>query len=77
QQYYIDSNFDINLDLSTVDKNELILYINYFGICNENIKKLLQNKQKYLFDVCVDNTQAFFNMPMEEDHTIYSVRKFF
>lgn len=37
----------------------------------------MKYKQKYSFDVCIDNTQAFFNMPITEEHTIYSVRKFF
>ena len=77
EQYYINSNFDIELDLSNIKENELVLYVNYFGICNENVNKLLKYKQEYLFDVCIDNTQAFFNMPMTEEHTIYSVRKFF
>lgn len=34
-------------------------------------------KQKKNFNLCIDNTQAFFIYPMGEDHTIYSARKFF
>jgi hypothetical protein len=62
--------------LDNVDKKDLILYINYFGICNENVKSLLSK-----FDpqqIIIDNSQAFFERPLKRVFaTIYSPRKFF
>ncbi|PIE95999.1 hypothetical protein [Bacillus fungorum] len=56
-----------------VDENEYFLYINYFGLCGENVQKVISN----INNVIVDNTQAFFESPIEETNTIYSPRKFF
>lgn len=77
EHYKLDENFNIELDFLKIKKDSLLLYVNYFGICNRQIDELLEQKEIYQFDLCIDNTQAFFNMPKNEEHTIYSARKFF
>lgn len=54
--------------------NEYFLYINYFGVCTAVVRRMvsrLGNK------VIVDNSQAFFALPMKSINTFYSPRKFF
>lgn len=77
EYYHIDEGFNIKLDLTKLEKDELLLYVNYFGICTKQVKKLLNGSTDYEFDICIDNTQAFYNMPKGEQHTLYSARKFF
>lgn len=54
--------------------DEYILIVNYFGQLANGILKDL--KQLYV-NIIVDNTQAFFQKPLESVDTIYSCRKFF
>lgn len=54
-------------------KDEFILYINYFGICD----KIVRNVSDRFNNVVVDNSQAFFSKPLKETDTFYSPRKFF
>src|SRR5699024_9737582 len=54
--------------------DEYIYVVNYFGqISDGNIKEI---KSKYQ-NIIVDNTQAFFQKPVEGIDTLYSCRKFF
>lgn len=69
--YNIDRDFlPVNVSL---EKDEYLLYINYFGItpkeCIEQIKKTYVN-------VIFDNTQAFFARPVLDCYNCYSCRKF-
>ena len=72
--YDLDINFypDIPFEL---EKNDYLLYVNYFGICTKNQEKLvsLYPRDKIIFD----HSQAFFVEPFWGTHTIYSPRKFF
>lgn len=71
--------FDISQDfLPVFNKNlkqdECILIVNYFGqLSNKKIEEL---KEKYK-NIIIDNTQAFFQKPINNVDTIYSCRKFF
>ncbi len=66
--YHIDKNF---MPVKRFDKNDFILYTNYFGICAKNIKEL---DIKYP-NLIVDNAQAFF-MPKYGIASFNSLRKF-
>lgn len=71
--YNIDDDFR-PIFSSYLSKSEYILIINYYGlISNEEIKN---SKLKHK-NIIVDNTQAFFQNPIEEIDTFYSLRKFF
>ena len=62
-------------ELLQLEKNEIILYINFFGIFDSQVIKLAK---KYSNQLIVDNTQAFFSDPLEEvSGTFYSARKYF
>ena len=71
--YNIDSNFEMTQNIALLD-NEKILYVNYFALKSRYITKLVE---KYDDSLIVDNTQAFFEMPIKEIDTLYSPRKFF
>lgn len=72
--YDLDKSFYPNIPLE-LEENDYLLYVNYFGICTENQKKLvsLYSRDKIIFD----HSQAFFVTPFIGVHTIYSPRKFF
>jgi hypothetical protein len=69
--YPINEEFEPILP-SKMDKEDFVLYVNYFGICDTNVKKLAS---KYS-NLITDNSQAFFCQPYK-DPTFYSPRKFF
>ena len=54
--YHIDDNFFPD---SEIPENDFILYPNYWGICGENIKKLVE---KYP-NLIVDNAHAYYDKP--------------
>lgn len=72
--YSINSNFTIASDVS-LNKDDLLLYVNYFGLCSEYQDELLSkfNPEQVVFD----HSQAFFCRPKNCLATIYSPRKFF
>lgn len=72
--YSINIDFSIRNDLK-LNENELLLYVNYYGICKNQQKDILNkyNPQQVVFD----HSQAFFNPPEDCLATIYSPRKFF
>lgn len=55
-----------------IEKNEALLYVNYFGVCEENCKKILSD----FGTVIIDNSQAFFSKVGQEGNCFYSSRKF-
>ncbi|GIW68025.1 MAG: hypothetical protein KatS3mg096_893 [Candidatus Parcubacteria bacterium] len=59
--------------LNLVGKNEAIVYVNYFGIMNKKIKKILSRYENLI----IDNSQAFFARPIKNIPTFFSPRKFF
>lgn len=69
--YHIDANFDpVNLNTG---KNEAVLIVNYFGVMS---KKRMNQLAEMFENVIVDNSQAFFNEPLDNCFNVYSARKF-
>jgi len=71
--YNIDKNFEI-IDDIVLKENEKLLYVNYYALKSKYIQQL---SDRYSAKLIVDNTQAFFNLPIQNVDTIYSPRKFF
>lgn len=67
--YHIDAEFQPILP-PTFQKEEWLLYINFFGICSNNIPVLGRHS-------IIDNCQSFFTLPQDHRPTFYSPRKFF
>ena len=57
----------------TIDHDEALLVVNYFGILNNTIREIVSKNPNSI----VDNSQAFFSQPISGIDTIYSPRKFF
>lgn len=71
--YNIDKNFFPVFNFNCVQKNEVFVYNNYFGICDEQtINVSVQCK-----NLIIDNSQAFYSLPIPGVDTFYSPRKFF
>lgn len=71
--YHINKQLDISEDIS-LEKDEAILYTNYFGLKQRYVEQLARRYGKQLI---VDNTQAFFAKPVEGIDSFYTCRKFF
>ena len=71
--YSLNEHLEIQ-ELPDVQADELLLYINYFGIKNTYTHKLAQ---KYGSRMVADCTQSFYFTDYGESHAIYSPRKFF
>jgi hypothetical protein len=72
--YDLTTQFNIS-DSVTLEVDDWLLYVNYFGICNEQELALLKrfNPSQVIFD----HAQAFYTPPLNCLATIYSPRKFF
>jgi hypothetical protein len=70
--YNIDKNFNPIFDYNILSSNEAFLYVNYFGIKECTVGKLA----RYIDNLIIDNTQAFFAKPIDGVDTFYSPRKF-
>jgi hypothetical protein len=71
--YHIDSNFELSQTIE-LQEHERLIYINYFSLKSNYIEQLTKQYGKSLI---IDNTQAFFEMPLNGIDTFYSPRKFF
>ncbi|MFK2823437.1 hypothetical protein ACH5BK_10715 [Arcobacter sp. YIC-80] len=71
--YNIDENFEIIQNI-ILKQDEKLFYVNYFALKSSYIKNLVK---KYSSNLIIDNTQAFFEKPIDNIDTIYSPRKFF
>ena len=71
--YHINQAFEIEDDI-TLDLNEGLLYINYWGINQHHVEEYAV---KYGSHLIIDNTQAFFSPPISGIDTFYTCRKFF
>lgn len=71
--YHINNDFEI-VSCPNLEDNERILYTNYYGLKSIYIKTLAD---KFKDKLIVDNSQAFFDLPIENIDTFYSPRKFF
>lgn len=67
--YHIDENF---MPEKEFEKEDYVLYTNYFGVCGKNVKKLAA---KYK-NIIIDNSQAFY-VPKYGIASFNSIRKFF
>lgn len=64
---------DLLPEITNNKPNEAILWINYFGILDNQIS-LLSNKN---INLIIDNSQALYAKPLSRIATFYSPRKFF
>lgn len=71
--YHINERLELDEDIQLQD-GEALLCINYFGLKQDYIVTLAA---KYGQQLIVDNTQAFFALPIDGIDTFYSCRKFF
>lgn len=72
--YQLDSSFEVEPSLQ-LKGDELILIVDYFGLCNEAVKR---SRSRFAHSqTIVDCSQSFFSEPTEALATIYSPRKFF
>lgn len=70
--YSIDKNLEPVFD-QKIKPGECILYINYFGLKDSFIKKMVPQ----IDNLIIDNSQAFYTLPFKDTDTVYSPRKFF
>lgn len=71
--YSIDNQLEIK-ELPNIKDDEMIVYVNYFGIKDEYSRLL---SRKLGSKLVLDCSQAFFYKSEGSEHTIYSSRKFF
>lgn len=71
--YSIDKNFEPVFDYTQLRTDDAFLYTNYFGLKDSFINTLSTRRRNLI----VDNSQAFFSMPIVGSDTFYSCRKFF
>ena len=72
--YSLDKQLGIADDI-TLTGTDLLLYVNYFGVCLGQVEKVLARFNPS--QVVMDFSQAFFTKPQNCLATIYSPRKFF
>lgn len=71
--YNIDENLYPLFDFDKIASRDVFVYNNYFGVCDKQIE-LVSTKVKNLI---IDNSQAFYALPLHEVDAFYSPRKFF
>jgi hypothetical protein len=73
EYYHINEQLDPIFNFKRVGEEESFVYINYFGIKRQTVKKLSNSCPNLI----IDNSQAFFENPVAGIDTFYSPRKFF
>lgn len=75
EYYRLDGKLEFDLSIAP-RSDELLLYINYFGVKTNFVKVL---SKRYGSQLIIDNTQAFFEIPDDSDKywSFNSARKFF
>lgn len=71
--YHINEQFEPIFNFNRIGKDETFVYTNYFGIKGQLTEKL----STICSNLIIDNSQAFFEKPIEGIDTFYSPRKFF
>ena len=71
--YNIDNSFAPDFDFSVLKSDEGFVYTNYFGLCDNEVKKAMITCPNLI----VDNAQAFYSKPLKGVDTFYSPRKYF
>jgi len=69
--YNVDSTF-LPI-ISSLKEKSVLIYTNYYGLNTRNVKQVVETYQS----VIVDNSQAFYDLPINKVPTFYSPRKFF
>ncbi len=72
--YSLDEKFTPK-DKIKLAPTDILLYVNYFGVCKQQAQEILQNLNPA--QVVIDCSQAFYSAPYDCLATIYSPRKFF
>lgn len=72
--YTIDEQLGI-ADTIYLKANEWLLYVNYFGVCDHQVARVLSSFPPE--SIIIDHSQAFFSTPPACLATLYSARKFF
>lgn len=70
--YRLNANLEI-LGFKNFSPTSYVLYPNYFGLKGRYLEKIARECSKLI----VDNSQAFFDKPLQDIDTFYSPRKFF
>lgn len=73
EYYHLDIHLEI-CDSISLKAGEALLYVNYFGLKQRYVESLADKVGECLI---VDNTQAFYALPIKGIDTFYSCRKFF
>ena len=74
ETYFLDDTL-YPQDLPTaIPEESVVIYVNYFGLCQNNIDRLLQAVPPK--QLIIDNSQALFAKPANVLATIYSLRKY-
>ena len=71
--YCINEKLEPVFDFSVLEESDGFLYTNYFGLKDQYIRQLSLVCRQLI----VDNAQAFYSKPHNNESTIYSARKFF
>jgi hypothetical protein len=71
--YHIDENLEPVFKFSSLNETDYFLYTNYFGLKDQYVRQLA----RIVDNLIIDNSQAFFSMPVQNVDTFYSPRKFF
>jgi hypothetical protein len=71
--YQIDDQLFPKFDFSELCEKDVLVYTNYFGICDENVRRIAGAN----INLVIDNSQAFFATAVHNIDTFYSPRKFF
>ena len=71
--YHINDNLELANSI-ILQKNEALLYTNYFGLKQSYVENLAE---QYGPQLMVDNSQAFYAKPLPYIDTFYTCRKFF
>lgn len=71
--YEINDSLMPKINYKKIKNNEVLLFVNYFGLCSSQAQEVVKNTH----NVIIDNSQAFFSKPIDDVVTFYSARKFF
>jgi hypothetical protein len=71
--YNIDKDFAPIFNFSKIKPSDVFVYTNYFGICDKPAQHISQQCK----NIIIDNSQAFYSLPLPGVDTFYSPRKFF
>lgn len=72
--YFLDNSLYPKILPNPLPEKSVLLYVNYFGLCDVNIERLSQCIPKK--QLIIDNSQALFSLPINALATIYSIRKY-